>query len=225
MLRSSEVENYSENSFKILHILSNARPLLQVPYTGFLYQPRLRKPLFICFVMMMCNQLSGFTVVRTEFWLSFYTRLTVLRKRLFWANLCLACTANDFGKSYDIGLYSRCCIVLQRNEIPLAFFRIPVVFPPKMVFLYFQALFYSTRVLQSSGLSATNSELTTVGFEWFFVLTTLFCLPLVDRVGRRVLMLVGVAGMFMLNVLLTVFLTVDVSWFVCLLIGCEYALS
>lgn len=65
-------------------------------------------------------------------------------------------------------------------------------------------LYYSTAIFQRAGLEVEAARLATVGVGGVMVLMTLVSVPLMDRAGRRTLHLVGLAGMFVFSILITV---------------------
>ncbi|WP_137287162.1 sugar porter family MFS transporter [Halorussus salinisoli] len=67
-------------------------------------------------------------------------------------------------------------------------------------------MYYAPTVLESTGFGSTTSILATVGIGVINVVMTVVAIALIDRVGRRVLLLVGVGGMVLtLGVLGAVF--------------------
>lgn len=70
------------------------------------------------------------------------------------------------------------------------------------------ALYYSTSIFVSAGVSRANSDLVTVGMGLANVVTVIISLFLIERLGRRVLMLVGLGGMCIFSVILVISLTV-----------------
>lgn len=88
-----------------------------------------------------------------------------------------------------------------------------------MVFFFFaQAsgintiIYFAPTILESTGLGASSSVLATVGIGVVNVLMTIVGMALVDRVGRRPLLIVGLAGMAVsLTVLGAAFALTDLS--------------
>jgi len=56
-------------------------------------------------------------------------------------------------------------------------------------------MYYAPTVLESTGFGSTTSILATVGIGLINVVTTVVAIAVIDRVGRRALLLVGVSGM------------------------------
>ncbi len=56
-------------------------------------------------------------------------------------------------------------------------------------------MYYAPTVLESTGFGSTTSILATVGIGLINVLMTVVAIAVIDRVGRRALLLVGVSGM------------------------------
>ncbi|KAK7096145.1 hypothetical protein V1264_005480 [Littorina saxatilis] len=75
--------------------------------------------------------------------------------------------------------------------------------------------YYSASLLKGAGLDPTAATHATSGVGGTMVLMTLITIPLMDRVGRRTLHLVGLAGMFVFSILITVALALrdEVAWF------------
>ena len=69
------------------------------------------------------------------------------------------------------------------------------------------AIFFSTKIFESAGLSDTAALYSTMGMGVINVLMTLVSLILVERAGRRTLHLTGLAGMAITTLILTLCLT------------------
>ena len=67
--------------------------------------------------------------------------------------------------------------------------------------------YYSTQLFEDAGISDSNSAYATVGVGAVNTLATISAVVLVDKYGRRILLLVGLGGMFCASVLLTVTLS------------------
>lgn len=69
------------------------------------------------------------------------------------------------------------------------------------------AIFFSTKIFESAGLSDTAALYSTMGMGVINVLMTLVSLVLVEKAGRRTLHLTGLAGMAITTLILTLCLT------------------
>ncbi|XP_065575624.1 solute carrier family 2, facilitated glucose transporter member 1-like [Artemia franciscana] len=69
-------------------------------------------------------------------------------------------------------------------------------------------MFFSTSIFEDSGLNTLTSQYATLGMGVMNVLMTFVSLVLVEKAGRKTLQLVGLAGMFVVVILLTVFLAI-----------------
>jgi MFS transporter, SP family, solute carrier family 2 (facilitated glucose transporter), member 1 len=67
-------------------------------------------------------------------------------------------------------------------------------------------MFYSTAIFRSVGLSGDNALYATIGMGVINVAMTMVALVLVERAGRRTLLLIGYCGMVVLLILLTIFM-------------------
>lgn len=68
-------------------------------------------------------------------------------------------------------------------------------------------LYYSTGIFINAGVSAAKSDIITVGMGVANVVMTAISLLFIERLGRRVLMLSGLGGMFLCSVALVISLT------------------
>ncbi|BFZ25739.1 hypothetical protein BsWGS_28778 [Bradybaena similaris] len=75
--------------------------------------------------------------------------------------------------------------------------------------------YYSASLYKDAGLDPTAANYATSGVGAVMVVMTLVTIPLMDRAGRRTLHLIGLAGMFVFSILITVTLALrqTVSWF------------
>ncbi|XP_071110230.1 solute carrier family 2, facilitated glucose transporter member 1-like [Haliotis cracherodii] len=75
-------------------------------------------------------------------------------------------------------------------------------------------IYYSTSIYESAELSERNSQFATLGSAIVNVLMTFVSALIIDRAGRRILLLTGLGGMFVFTVILTVALVFQhqVSW-------------
>ena len=83
----------------------------------------------------------------------------------------------------------------------------------------FQIFYYSANLFKEAGLEETVAMHATSGVGAIMVVMTLVTLPLMDRVGRRTLHLIGLGGMFIFSILITVCLTLKVNRSLCLFVG------
>ena len=76
-------------------------------------------------------------------------------------------------------------------------------------------MFYATAIFGSAGLSGINSQYATIGMGGVFVVASLLSMGVVERLGRKLLLLVGLGGMCITTVLLVVFMKLvesDYDW-------------
>ncbi|CAG0913906.1 unnamed protein product [Notodromas monacha] len=66
------------------------------------------------------------------------------------------------------------------------------------------AIFFSTQIFLSAGLTLSQSESATIGMGAMNVCMTILSLVLVERAGRKTLLLIGLIGMFICTILLTI---------------------
>jgi SP family facilitated glucose transporter-like MFS transporter 1 len=74
---------------------------------------------------------------------------------------------------------------------------------------FLKVFYYSTDILLKSGISNVENYTPLIGLT--MVLMTIVSIPLMEKAGRRFLHLVGLAGMFVASIVLTVALTLQVS--------------
>lgn len=65
-------------------------------------------------------------------------------------------------------------------------------------------MFFSTKIFEESGLKGDGATYATLGMGSINVLMTLVSLVLVERAGRKTLLLIGFAGMAIDTLLLTI---------------------
>lgn len=65
-------------------------------------------------------------------------------------------------------------------------------------------MFFSTSIFKEAKLSDTNAQLATLLMGTVNVLMTLVSLVLVEKAGRKTLLLIGFGGMFIDTILLTI---------------------
>ena len=75
----------------------------------------------------------------------------------------------------------------------------------------FQVIYYSTEIFEGAGLSKENSQYATVGVGGVNVAMTFVSALIMDRAGRRTLHLIGLGGMFVGSLVLTIGLEYQVS--------------
>lgn len=68
-------------------------------------------------------------------------------------------------------------------------------------------MFYSTSIFSQAGLMGVESQYATIGMGGVFVLATIVSMSIVEKAGRKSLMLVGLGGMLIMTVLLVVFMS------------------
>lgn len=72
--------------------------------------------------------------------------------------------------------------------------------------------YYSTTIFTKAGLTEENAQYATIGVGLIMVVVTIVSIPLIDRAGRRTLMLYGLGGMFTASILFTISLLVQVRF-------------
>ena len=73
------------------------------------------------------------------------------------------------------------------------------------------AIFYSTKIFKLAGLGAQESQSATLGMGTMNVLMTFISLVLIEKAGRKTLMLIGLVAMFLMTTLLLASLLTFVS--------------
>merc|ERR1712179_385303 len=64
--------------------------------------------------------------------------------------------------------------------------------------------YYSTSFFNAGGITGDNSQYATIGVGCIMVLMTLVTIPLMDRVGRRTLHLIGLGGIIVCSIMITI---------------------
>ncbi|KAL1518389.1 hypothetical protein ABEB36_002019 [Hypothenemus hampei] len=64
--------------------------------------------------------------------------------------------------------------------------------------------YYSTNLFESAGLTPESAKFATIGIGCIMVIMTLISIPLMDRMGRRSLLLYGLGGMFIFSIFITI---------------------
>ena len=75
-----------------------------------------------------------------------------------------------------------------------------------------QIFYYSAPLFKKAGVSDDTATHATSGVGAVMVVMTIVTIPLMDRVGRRILHLVGLGGMFGFSILITVTLVLRVRY-------------
>ena len=73
-------------------------------------------------------------------------------------------------------------------------------------------MYFSTDIFESAGLNTEVSQYATLGMGGMNVLMTIVSLALIERAGRKTLMLIGLGGMMVDVILLTICLALKVSY-------------
>jgi SP family facilitated glucose transporter-like MFS transporter 1 len=73
------------------------------------------------------------------------------------------------------------------------------------------AIFFSTRIFESAGLDESSSQSATLGMGAMNVAMTFVSLVLIDRAGRKTLMITGLIIMLCMTTLLCISLVLSVS--------------
>ena len=75
------------------------------------------------------------------------------------------------------------------------------------------ALFFSTKIFGTAGLDEAASQSATLGMGAMNVAMTVISLIMIERAGRKTLMLIGLTGMFLMTTMLLISLLLVVcSW-------------
>jgi len=69
--------------------------------------------------------------------------------------------------------------------------------------------YYSTKFFQSAGISCGNSQYATMGVGAIMVSMTIVTIPLMDKLGRRTIHFVGIIGMIICSILITIALNIS----------------
>lgn len=77
---------------------------------------------------------------------------------------------------------------------------------------YLQIFYYSASLFKDAGLEPSVANHATSGVGTIMVVMTLITIPLMDRTGRRTLHLIGLGGMFIFSILITVTLALRVRF-------------
>jgi len=60
---------------------------------------------------------------------------------------------------------------------------------------FFKVVFYSTSIFENAGFSSSMAVYGTIAIGIVQIIMTIICVLIVDRVGRRILLLIGMMGM------------------------------
>lgn len=74
-------------------------------------------------------------------------------------------------------------------------------------------LYYSTKIFMKAGFTLETAQLATIGSGVIMVIVTIVSIPLIDRAGRRTLMLYGLGGMCIFSILFMISLLIQVVAF------------
>ena len=74
----------------------------------------------------------------------------------------------------------------------------------ELLFFSFKVIYYSTEIFKSANLSAQNAEYATIATGGVNVLMTFISAFIMDKAGRRSLLLIGVGGLFIFSAVLAV---------------------
>ncbi len=69
--------------------------------------------------------------------------------------------------------------------------------------------YYSTVIFQAAGFTKTTAEYANLGLGVMSILITIVCVFLIDRLGRRLLYLIGLGGMCVSSVILVITLVIN----------------
>lgn len=72
-------------------------------------------------------------------------------------------------------------------------------------------MYFSGDIFKSAGLDFETSQYATLGMGGMNVLMTVLSLAIIEKAGRKTLMLIGLGGMFVDVILLTICLALKVS--------------
>lgn len=75
----------------------------------------------------------------------------------------------------------------------------------------FQVIFYSTEIFVNAELKGEQPKYATLGVGIINVVMTIISMLLVDRAGRKTLYLIGIGGMAVVTLLLTISMSLTVS--------------
>jgi len=100
---------------------------------------------------------------------------------------------------------------LRQNDLRLALFVCVSLHLSQQLSGMVAIFYYSTSFFQSAGLDESTSQYATLGVGAILVTMTFITIPLMDRLGRRVLHLTGLAGIVVCSICITVALTLQAS--------------
>lgn len=107
-------------------------------------------------------------------------------------------------------IYSIWQLVLS-SKLRLSLLVVVVLFLSDVLSGYAALEFYSTSFFESAGMEENNSQYLTIGLGAMRVMMTIVAMFLMDRLGRRTLELIGLAGIITCSVLITIVLTYSTS--------------
>ena len=97
------------------------------------------------------------------------------------------------------------------NKLRLSLLVVIVLFLSDVMSGYAALEFYSTSFFESAGMDESNSQYVTIGLGAMRVIMTIVAMFLMDRLGRRTLELMGLAGIIICSVMITIALTYSTS--------------
>jgi SP family facilitated glucose transporter-like MFS transporter 1 len=76
--------------------------------------------------------------------------------------------------------------------------------PSYDIIIWFQVMFFSTKIFRMAQLDDKSAQYATLGMGAVNVFMTLISMVIVEKAGRKTLLLVGFAGMCFTTILLTI---------------------
>ena len=86
-----------------------------------------------------------------------------------------------------------------------------IVSPHECISELFQIFYYSVPLFKDAGVDSDTATHASSGVGAVMLVMTVITIPLMDRAGRRSLHLIGLAGMFIFSILITVSLALRVG--------------
>lgn len=83
----------------------------------------------------------------------------------------------------------------------------------KFSFVFFQIFYYSVNLFKRAGLDELTASHATAGLGATLIIMTGISIPLMDKAGRKLLHLIGLGGMFIFSIMITLTLCLTVSRF------------
>jgi hypothetical protein len=166
--------------------------------------PSLKFPLIISMMMMLAQQLSGINCVSE---IIFFTAQAIMHHLFF---ITLPSVFNSFSEFLECKHSSLNRVEKENNKFLATVSRKGLTGTKRRGKLVLQAIFFSTQIFLSAGLTTSQSEYATIGMGAMNVCMTVLSLILVERAGRKTLLLIGLIGMFICTILLTICLILKV---------------